>query len=58
MSLESRIESLSEKVNHLDGQIHEAYVHHLPTQDMKKQRLQFLDAIRQLKLTYNREDAA
>ena len=58
MSLESHIESLNEKVTHLDGQIHEAYVHHLPTQDMKRKRLYMLDAIRQLMLTYNRKDAA
>lgn len=58
MSLESHIESLHVKVNNLEGLIHEAYIHHLPTKGLKKQRLLYLDAIAQLSHGYKRQDAA
>jgi hypothetical protein len=58
MSLESHIESLNEKVNDLEGKIHEAYVHHLPTQELKRKRVHLMDAIRQLLQEYNKKQAA
>lgn len=58
MSLESHIESLNEKVTHLDQQIHEAYVHHLPTQDLKRKRVHMLDALKRLLQDYNKKQAA
>lgn len=48
MSLESHIKSLNTKVNNLEADIHEAYVHHLPTAELKKARLLYLDEIQQL----------
>lgn len=58
MSLESHIESLNTKVNNLEGRIHEAYVHHLPTVSLKKERLLYLDAIQQLMPGYDNQNAA
>jgi hypothetical protein len=58
MSLESHIESLNTKVNNLEGRIHEAYVHHLPTVGLKKERLLYLDAIQQLMQGYRNQNAA
>jgi hypothetical protein len=58
MSLESHIESLNKKVNSLEGRIREAYVHHLPTSDLKKEKLHILDEIQQLHLVYNKQNAA
>lgn len=57
MSLESHIESLNERLYVLDAEIHEAYVHHLPTQDLKRKRLHMLDAIRRLQ-EFNKKQAA
>ena len=57
MSLESHIESLNEKVYAIEGEIHEAYVHHLPTQELKRRRVHMLDAIRRLQ-EYNKKQAA
>lgn len=54
MSIESHIESLNEKVNDLEGLIHHAYVHHLPTSCLKKQRLLYLDAIARLVKNHER----
>jgi hypothetical protein len=48
MSLESHIDSLNSKLNNIEGKIHEAYVHHMETAELKKQRLLYLDAIEQL----------
>ncbi len=58
MTLESHIESLNEKVNNLEGLIHEAYVHRLPTSGLKKERLLYLDAISQLTHNYKKRNAA
>jgi len=57
MSLESHIDSLNTKVNKLESKIHEAYVHHLETAELKKQRLLYLDAIEQLN-SFNHQNAA
>jgi hypothetical protein len=57
MSLESHIESLNERLNVLDAEIHEAYVHHLPTQDLKRKRVHMLDASRRLQ-EFNKKQAA
>jgi|GEM_PF-7122062 len=48
MSLEAHIDSLNTKVNNIESKIHEAYVHHMETAELKKQRLLYLDAIEQL----------
>ncbi len=48
MSLTSHIESLNTKLSQIDQSIHDAYVHHQPTHDLKKQKLHLLDEIEKL----------
>ena len=55
MSLESHIESLNEKINSIESQIHDSYVHHLPTVKLKKEKLHILDEIESLT---HKQDAA
>lgn len=48
MSLESHIKSLNNKISGLDKKLHEAYVHHMPTGELKKARLHLLDELENL----------
>ncbi len=45
MSFQSHIDRLQAKRRMLEEQIHNAYTHHLPTMDLKKQRLRLEDEI-------------
>jgi hypothetical protein len=49
MSIETHIKSLRTKHDELDVKIHNAYLHHLPTADLKKQRLFLKDEISSLR---------
>ena len=58
MSLESHIESLNKKVNSLESRIHDSYVHHMPTAELKKERLHLLDEIQSTIYGQHKKDAA
>ncbi len=58
MSLESHIESLNQKISNIEDQIHDSYVHHLPTAELKKEKLHLLDEIEQLTHGYHKQNAA
>lgn len=45
MSVLSHIDNLLVKQQHIETEIHNAYVHHLPITDLKKQRLRIKDQI-------------
>ena len=48
MTIESHIESLNKKHSKLDAKLHEAYIHHLPTADLKKEKLRIKDELLKL----------
>lgn len=48
MSLKTHIESLNKKHEELKEQIHQAYTHHLPVIELKKQKLKIKDEIESL----------
>ncbi len=48
MTIESHINSLSKKHEQLKEKIHEAYIHHLPTANLKKEKLKIKDEILKL----------
>lgn len=49
MSIESHIEQLTQKHAVIEEKLHQAYIHHLPTANLKKEKLQIKDEIALLK---------
>ena len=45
MSALAHIDNLKERQEKLEQQIHDAYLHHLPVTELKKQRLRIKDQI-------------
>jgi hypothetical protein len=49
MSIETHIKSLNNKHNQIKEKLHEAYIHHLPIAELKKEKLRLKDAISSFK---------
>lgn len=61
MSIEAHIKFLNEKHDHLEEEIHDAYIHHLPTEELKelkKKKLQIKDQIANLNHSNDNRSAA
>jgi hypothetical protein len=48
MSIETHIKSLNSKHNQIEEKLHEAYIHRLPTAELKKAKLGIKDQIQKL----------
>ena len=58
MSIKTRIESLNDKHNQLEEKLHEAYVRHFPTAELKELKMKKLLIKDQIEELAEQEEAA